>query len=593
MSRKALLVGVNAYANEPLAWCVDDATAMQNVLELPEYGFDCRVLHDTQASTRNIKDSIKDALQKGTEAVVFYFAGHGVVTEEGGYLLTIESEDHPDEGVDLSYLARAIAGNSHATAAVVVILDCCQSGAATVGHGSARIALKGDDLAQYVAMYSERRALLAACQESQYAQEDPDLGHGVFTHHVLEALMGGAADEYGVVTAMGVYDYVARAFSLNQAQAPVFKGDMNGRIELGSGLKTNAAKREEDELDAIDRQAEGHVNGLQAHLAKMMGDHAEWKASGFLSACKQVTPVLEWLNNRARQYPQLLTRKKFRDAQSALIAKCKPLQTLEPHLRLEDGIVEAQLGHGSYGSVWKVRSSHGAVAVKVYHSHDLGIAEKVQRFRQGYAANKRLDHPHIVKVRRLDECPLSFSMDYIDGPNLRSWTGTTDDPITILTMMVTVADTLRHAHSRGVVHRDVKPENILVLYKQDASSYETHLTDFDLAWYSTASLQTREAIGTVFYAAPEQLAKHGSAASRSPVVDVYSFGQLLFYVFTTTDPKPLDAADNVKALSKRAESWEWSQPAEMLVRLYADCTQKSPDKRPSGMEQVTRRLSEI
>src|SRR3990172_845655 len=102
------------------------------------------------------------------------------------------------------------------------------------------------------------------------------------------------------------------------------------------------------------------------------------------------------------------------------------------------------------------------LAYKVYHARDLAIAEKVRRFERGYNAMKQLDHPYIVKVRGFTECPLGFYMDFIDGPNLRNFSGTIEEPRSLVNILLAVAETLRHAHRRGVIHRDVKPENIIM-----------------------------------------------------------------------------------------------------------------------------------
>lgn len=92
-----------------------------------------------------------------------------------------------------------------------------------------------------------------------------------------------------------------------------------------------------------------------------------------------------------------------------------------------------------------------------------------------------------VKRHALEDCPLAFTMDFIEGANLRHWVGAADSPADMLSLMLTVADTLRHAHSRGVVHRDVKPENIIVAPDEASRGWVPFLTDFDLAWFSTAT----------------------------------------------------------------------------------------------------------
>ena len=142
-------------------------------------------------------------------------------------------------------------------------------------------------------------------------------------------------------------------------------------------------------------------------------------------------------------------------------------------------------------TVWKVEPQDGGSlkAFKVYHPQDIYDEEKIRRFRRGYDAMKQMDHPHIVKVHNFVECPLGFYMDFVDGPNLRSFTGTVDDPRALVLILLAIGETLKHAHQRSVVHRDVKPENILMAY--NAGQWRPFLTDFDLAWYSTATQVTR------------------------------------------------------------------------------------------------------
>ena len=173
---------------------------------------------------------------------------------------------------------------------------------------------------------------------------------------------------------------------------------------------------------------------------------------------------------------------------------------------------------------------------------------------------------------------------------MREWVGAIEDPKECLGLLLRITDTIYHAHLRGVVHRDIKPENIIMRYNQDSCAWEPFLTDFDLAWFSTASLQTKDALGTVFYAAPEQLGKPGSAGARSPLVDVYSIAQVFYYALTGSDPTPLDLADNVRSLRSQLGKWPVARPAELVVALYAECVDRRPDRRPKSMGEVSNRL---
>jgi serine/threonine protein kinase len=182
-------------------------------------------------------------------------------------------------------------------------------------------------------------------------------------------------------------------------------------------------------------------------------------------------------------------------------------------------------------------------------------------------------------------------MDFIDGPNLRNFTGTLEEPIQQIPLLLTVAETLKHAHARNVVHRDVKPENI-ILSQDTKGNWRPHLTDFDLAWYSTASRLTKDAFGTVQYSAPEQMATPMAASAHAPITDSYSFGQLCFYAVTGSDPVPLEYANNYRALEVRLRGGWVVSAAHEFMNLYADCTEHKYAKRPT-FEAICDRLFRI
>ena len=158
-----------------------------------------------------------------------------------------------------------------------------------------------------------------------------------------------------------------------------------------------------------------------------------------------------------------------------------------------------------------------------------------------------------------------------------------------------VAETLHHAHSRSVVHRDVKPENIVMSYSTEKGQWHPYLTDFDLAWFSTASLLSKEALGTWQYSAPEQYTAPGSPSARAPSTDAYSFGQLCFYAVTGSDPIGLDLANNRLALEKHVRGGWSADAAEEFIQLYSESTSRDPGKRPdfNAIRERLFRISEL
>ena len=179
------------------------------------------------------------------------------------------------------------------------------------------------------------------------------------------------------------------------------------------------------------------------------------------------------------------------------------------------------LGRGGFATVWRAYDEARAeqVAIKVLHGQLTRSADRVERFFRGSRLMQSLKHPHIVEVReqqREDEGHRYFVMELLTGGDL--WRAIREKTLTlesILDVIEATAKALAFAHQRGVIHRDVKPENILLT--ADGTS---KLTDFDLvrAADTTGGTQTG-ALGTLIYAAPEALE---DASRAGPSVDVYS-----------------------------------------------------------------------
>ena len=205
---------------------------------------------------------------------------------------------------------------------------------------------------------------------------------------------------------------------------------------------------------------------------------------------------------------------------------------------------------------------------------------------------QQLEHPHIVRVHQYTNCPVGFYMDFVDGPNLRDFIGPISEPSDTLELLMKIAETLQHAHGRNVIHRDVKPENIVLGYDSSSQKWVPYLTDFDLAWFSAATQFTKEAFGAIFYAAPEQLTKPSSRMAHAPTTDVYSFGQLCFFAATGSDPVPFGGADNSSGLRNRIGNWSVERAANIFADLYDQCTKQDPAMRLQNFRTISDMLFE-
>ena len=591
MTRRALLVGIDEYPDATLSCCANDARGLADALESTEYGFATSLLTDKEATRRQIMRQLANVEDSPPRLFVLYFAGHGCVTSLGTYLVTIDGEPY-NEGLGLDILARILENLAAKDVTTIVILDCCHSGAASPWSGAR--ALHVQEVERSIPSLGKSRVVMAACRPDQLAFEDPASGHGLFTHYLIRGLLGNAADHDGCITAYGLYDYAARPFEQATKQTPIFRADIEGRVVLGSGFTAqNTPPLAIDQESRIIAEA---TQFLDSYIRCTNVSLEEWKNSGFQTACKTLEPVLRWFRRQLADHPGLATIKAFAELWASAQMRVAHLGNIDAGTRFMGGQLTQRLGDGSFGNVWKIVRENDprlSCAYKVYHPHELRVAEKLARFERGHRAMKKLDHPNIVHVGEYTHCPVGFMMDYIDGPNLRQLGQGLEEPSAKVRLLITVADTLRHAHGRDVIHRDIKPENIITEYDIDRGVWRPHLTDFDLAWFSTATQFTKEAFGTTFYAAPEQLAHPSSQLAHNFTVDIYSFGQLAYFVATGADPVPLGLADNARALKNRLSDWSSERAAREFYELYRDCSALKPKDRLADFTVVLERLGDV
>lgn len=603
--KKALVAGINAYTHplSSLSGCVNDATKVASYLSRPEYAFDVVSLYDEAVTRAALRKAIADCLTD-TNFSIIYFAGHGVRTAISTFLATYDYEEG-DEGVDFNHITAAIQKLATPSQTVVVILDCCHSGDANSRAGEiGTVYARASDIPS---LSGSGRIVIAACQGTETAKEKRMNGerHGVFTYYLLNALDGYAADESNAVTASLIYEYVASQLELEKIQTPVLRGDQTGRIVLGTGVKrknsslTAGVPPKYIESEVV-LAAKKHVEDYFSSTPQFT--HEEWQKRGHREACQRLEPIIEWFERRLDDNNQLKQNRDFLSQLSNISQQYQTLCNLTPGTVLDHSrMVESLLGAGTFGSVWKIESKSDVepLCFKSYHANELRDIEKISRFSRGYKAMTQLNHPNIVKVKENTKVPLGFYMQYIDGPNLRQFNpGTSLEIEQLVALLLVIAETLQHAHGRGVLHRDVKPENILLLYTSNdgdnGGSYEPYLTDFDLSWFSTATKLTRlaEGFGSHFYAAPEQMNSPSSGVAHRPTVDSYSFGQVLFFTMCGRDPAAFDEASNLRAFSDHLGRIGINEKAAIQLHdLFEKCTFRNPDKRESDFRKICDNLS--
>src|SRR6516164_8255693 len=196
-----------------------------------------------------------------------------------------------------------------------------------------------------------------------------------------------------------------------------------------------------------------------------------------------------------------------------------------------------EVGRGGQGVVFRARqkSLNRIVALKVINLGQWASKAHLKRFRREAEAAASLEHPGIVPIHEVGERDGScyFSMKFIEGGQLDEVAKRKPmPPRRAAELIAKVARTVHYAHEHGILHRDIKPGNILL----DANG-EPHLTDFGLARLletESSVTQTLDVLGTPSYMAPEQAV--GNNAAVSSATDVYGLGAVLYQLLTGQPP---------------------------------------------------------
>ena len=263
-----------------------------------------------------------------------------------------------------------------------------------------------------------------------------------------------------------------------------------------------------------------------------------------------------------------------------------------------------KIGEGGMGVVYKALDEKLGrnVALKVLQPESVGDESRRLRFMREARAAAAVTHPHIATIHEIDEVDdqIFIAMELVEGQTLdRHLAGRPVDPRSGLKIAIEISEALAKAHAAGVVHRDLKPQNIMI-----GSDGHAKVLDFGLAkLLSTVALEdsgqsaqmqtvsaemTREGkvLGTAAYMSPEQ-ARGLVVDTRS---DVFSFGVLLYEMFTARLPfKGATTTDTISAILRDAPAPPSQHNAEVpqeLERIIDKCLQKDPKDRYQHADDI-------
>lgn len=263
-----------------------------------------------------------------------------------------------------------------------------------------------------------------------------------------------------------------------------------------------------------------------------------------------------------------------------------------------DGRYEVQeiIGVGGMSVVYKAYDNvdDRIVAVKILKDEYSNDADFVRRFKNESKAIAVLSHPNIVKVYDVSfgEKVQYIVMEYVDGITLKEYIQkqhiiTWNDSVFFTTQILRA---LQHAHDKGIVHRDIKPQNIILLPNGNIK-----VTDFGIARFSRTETKTltENAIGSVHYISPEQ-AKGEFTDERA---DIYSVGVVLYEMLAGRVPFDADSAVSVALMQLQKEPKKLTEINPNIPlgieQICFHAMQKNPDERYQTATEMLLDIEEV
>ena len=258
-----------------------------------------------------------------------------------------------------------------------------------------------------------------------------------------------------------------------------------------------------------------------------------------------------------------------------------------------DFVVEEPVGQGGFAAVYAVqdRKLSRRIAVKVLHPELTSSESTVRRFIREAEAAASLSHPHILPIFFVGEGQglVYFGMPLVEGETLDQFLAGEKQPpeAEVVRIGAEIADALADAHARGIVHRDVKPANVLL----QGPRRRVLVADFGIAKAATGSTGTLTGVGVVIgsphYMSPEQAAGTGDVDRRS---DIYSLGIVLWQMLAGRVPYDAPESQDVlmQHLTRPIPSLSELRPAvrPALARVVERCTAKKREERFQSVAEV-------